>query len=186
MCWRGSRNKLFLLFESKSGGYVFTPAGLRDICVAEALFIENRQFAAGGMSPKDEHHDHTHPYPGTCLVRPRPNSSVPLAGTFGSDCTAGPISLITDLFYPAPGRPSRTHTCTHASTPPSRLKWDKHMAKDGQISERHLDFDCLPGGTNQCVLLDLNWVDWRHNKLLCDATTPGSDFATVNLRAANS
>jgi hypothetical protein len=52
----GERNKIFLLFE-KPGGNVFTPTALREICTAEALFVENRQFAGGGAN-----------YPGTCNV----------------------------------------------------------------------------------------------------------------------
>ena len=90
------RNKLFLLFKNAN---VFTPAGLQEICKAEALFVENNQFAAGrAVNPSPGK-----PYPGVCVVRPSPSvagannarQNASLQGTFGADCSEGPIPLIT-------------------------------------------------------------------------------------------
>ena len=112
------------------------------------------------------------------MVKPGRNYSIPLLNTFAGDCFAGPIPLITDIFYE-----NHPRSCTHGT---KEIRWKTHMAKDGALSERHLNFDCPAGGTNQCVDLPADWVVWRHNKLICDATQPGSDDASVLMRAFNS
>lgn len=168
------RNKLFLLFENSAG--VFTPTGLKDMCKAEALFIENSQFAAGGANPDGK------TYPGTCLVKPRSDYSVPLHGKFSTDCTVGPIPLVTDLFYPA-----HNHTCA-VTQGTKELLWSDHMDQMGQLSTRKLSYVCPTGGSDHCTLLQPDWVKWRHNQLVCDATryqADDSDLAAL-VSAANS
>lgn len=60
----GERNKLFQVFTAQTGGNIFTPSGLLDICKAEALLIEADEFAAGRATYESRDDE----YPGICML----------------------------------------------------------------------------------------------------------------------